>query len=292
MRRRLGIPLSIYFNDYIYFCQEFFSYLGFDLIISSNKSYICFNSNICPALKSYLMNIEYLKDKCDYILIPNIIKTKNNCENCSNITNLYNITKSLFDIKIISYNIHINDYNRELSNLLKLSKQFKIDKKYLIESFYKARKKNILYKKQNHEENIIKLYTNKIKVLVVGYSYLIHNKYLMMDLLKVLNNEKYEIIYGDNFNGEITANFSTKYIHSLNSEIEKSMIGSIDISKSRIDGIIFISTIYCVSNTVISEFIKKNINKPYINIKIEDPDKLIKFNKFIKYLERKDIYAR
>ena len=69
----------MYYYEYGNLYKKFFEKLGFEVIVSKKTdNEIYYNGNnlatdeMCLSLKIFLGHINYLKDKCDYIIIPRI----------------------------------------------------------------------------------------------------------------------------------------------------------------------------------------------------------------------------
>ena len=118
---KIGIPKNIDYS-YSYFFKEFFEYLNFEVIVSSN---------INSLQTINLDDISYLKDKCDYIL---------NIE-----TNKYSKTlnSNLFASKLL--NINSCTMYKELK---KIGKKFKISRFKIKKSYKRALIKTNKYNKK------------------------------------------------------------------------------------------------------------------------------------------------
>ena len=88
---RVGIPRSLFYYYYGNFWQDFFDSLNISYIISPvsnqdivNRGIKIANDEMCLSLKNYLGHVDYLKDKCDYILVPRISNFKNSNQTCTN----------------------------------------------------------------------------------------------------------------------------------------------------------------------------------------------------------------
>ena len=111
---KVGIPRSLFYYYYSNVWQDFLDYLKIPYVISPetnqdiiNRGMKISNDEMCLSLKNYLGHIDYLKDKCDYILVPRISNFKKDNQTCTNFWAAYDIVKNLFDINILHYNIDI-----------------------------------------------------------------------------------------------------------------------------------------------------------------------------------------
>ena len=74
---KIGLPKGLYY----YYCKKwvyFFNELGIEVVsFDTNKEILELGNNVatsemCLSLKIFLGHVVYLKDKCDYILIPQV----------------------------------------------------------------------------------------------------------------------------------------------------------------------------------------------------------------------------
>lgn len=277
----IGIPRSLfyYYDGEIWI--NFFKKLGIDVIVSpnTNKEIINLgnsiaNDEMCMSVKNYLGHISYLKDKCDYIIVPRIDNYGKMNQTCTNFLAMYDIVNNLFDIPILNYNIDINNKKTLKYGLtsigLELSKTKKeIDKAYTysIIKYNKAQKKKII-------DNYNKLKSNRKKVLVVSHSYNTYDEFIGKPIIKLLNDMDVEIIYSDLFNKSQAEELSKNLSENLYWIFSKDIIGSIEMVKDKVDGILFLSTFPCGLDSLVNELVIRKIDIPYLNIIIDDLDSL------------------
>ena len=127
---RVGIPRSLFYYYYGNFWQDFFDSLNIPYVISpiSNQDIInrgveASNDEMCLSLKNYLGHVDYLKDKCDYILVPRISNFKNSNQTCTNFWAAYDIVKNKFQTKLLHYNIDLDKGKTLKKGLYKIGKE-------------------------------------------------------------------------------------------------------------------------------------------------------------------------
>lgn len=127
--KTVGIPRSLFYYYHKELWEDFFNALNISYIVSPKTNNLIMNkglkiadSEMCLSLKNYLGHIDYLKDKCDYILVPRISNFKNDNQTCTNFWAAYDIIKNLFDIKILNYNIDLEKGQTLKKGLYKIGK--------------------------------------------------------------------------------------------------------------------------------------------------------------------------
>ena len=270
---KIGIPRALTYYYYNNFWKFFFDNLNVDIIISPNTNMdILYRGNLiasdemCLSLKTYLGHIDYLKDKCDYILIPRIDNYGINNQTCTNFLSLYDLVNNLFDINILDYNI--SDGN-ELKGLEKLCNKLNIDKNTLGVIYDIAKRKANIENKILYEEQSKKLKSKNKKVLLISHPYNTYDDIIGKPIIKILEKYNIDIIYSDLFDKELTNKYGYDLSNGLYWKYSKEAIGSIILSDS-VDGIIFFSSFPCGLDSLVNELMMRKIDKPYLNIIIDD----------------------
>lgn len=276
---KIGIPRSLFYYYFKDIWESFFNEFNIELIISpkTNKKIIengikYSTDEMCLSLKNYIGHVHYLLDKCDYILIPRIDNYNSSNQTCTNFLAIYDIVNNIFDTKILNYNININNNETEEKGLISIVNKFGYSKEYALKMYKKAKviannKKNRLIK-----ENIIKLKSDKTKILFLGHPYNLYDNLIGKDIINYLGKNNIEIIYSDLFHPEITNTLSKKISPGLYFKYNKENIGCIPEVEDRVDGIIFISTFPCGPDSLVNELVFRKLKKPYLNLIIDDID--------------------
>ncbi len=277
----IGIPKSLFYYYDGKIWTNFFDYLKIDYVISpdTNKEIIemgksISNDEMCMSIKSYLGHVAYLSKRCKYLLIPRIENFGDNNQTCTNFLAMYDLVNNLFGNEIINYNINLNDNETLKKGLMyigyKFGKKKSLIKKalnYALKRYNKERKKDIL-------NNILKLKKSKKKVLIISHPYNTYDTFVGQPIIKLLKDLDIEIIYSDLFNKNSTNKLSKKLSKDLYWKYSKDIIGSIELVKKNIDGILFLSTFPCGLDSLVNELIIRKINIPYLNIIVDDLDSL------------------
>lgn len=271
---KIGIPRSMYFYYFKDLWINFFDYLDIKLVISpeTNKEIMDLGvkysiDEMCLSMKNLIGHIAYLQGKCDYILIPRIDNYGIDNQTCTNFLALYDIINNLFDIKILNYNINLNNDETELKGLINIGKILGLSRKEVIDAYEYACVKNGKIKKSKVLDNLRNLHSEKTKILLVGHPYNIYDKMIGEPIINMLKKLNIEIIYSDLFfvNDEYT-----KYSKELYWKYSRENISSITKCIDKIDGIIFLSSFPCGPDSLVNELVMRKLNKPYINIIIDD----------------------
>lgn len=276
---KIGIPRSINYYQNKYMWKYFFKKLGIETILSpaTNKQIIncgnaISNDEMCLSLKNYLGHIDYLKDKCDYILIPRIDNYGRNDQTCTNFLSFYDIVNNLFDIKILNYNVDYLKGKNEYKAYLKIGKQLNGRKKEVRDAYIYALIKSAKEMKRIYIDELNKLNSNKTKILLVGHDYNIEDELIGKPIIKYLKNLDCEVIKCNNLPAITTNSLSKKLSRMLYWKYNKENIGSIPFCEDKIDGIILLSAFPCGPDSIVNELVIRRVNKPIINLIMDDLD--------------------
>lgn len=265
---KIGMPKGLYYyycKKWLYFFEQLnIEVISFDtdkeIIDLGNKTAI---SEMCLSLKIFLGHVNYLKDKCDAILIPNLKYDEKN-QMCANFCCLYDLVNNLFDVKLLTF-----DYKNEIKNFIKIGKELNFSKKQIKKAYQIATIKYNKELKKIKLENINKLNSANKKILLVGHSYNIRDKYLS-EVIDILKKYNLEIVYSDLF--------EDYYYFYLSKDLywkySKKSVSSIVQCKEKVDGIVFFTTFPCGIDSLVNELIMRKIDKPYLNLIIDDLDSL------------------
>lgn len=274
---KVGIPRSIFYYYYGDIWKNFFDYLKIPYIISPNTNKEIMdmglkysNDEMCLALKTYIGHCAYLKEKCNYLLIPRIDNYGLENQTCTNFLSAYDIINNIFDIKILNYNINLDNNETLKKGLIKIGIELGKTKheskkayKYAINKYKEKRKREITI-------NTNKLNSKKTKILLISHPYNTYDDLIGKEITKYLEKENIEVIFSDKFDEKITNKLSEKLSKELYFKYSKENIGSIEYSKDKIDGIIFLSAFPCGPDSLVNELVMRKINIPYINLVLDD----------------------
>ena len=274
---KIGIPRSIFYYYYGDIWKNFFKYLKIPYLVSpeTNKDIMIKGINaahdeMCLALKNYLGHVSYLKDKCNYILIPRIDNYGQDNQTCTNFLSIYDIVKNIFDVKILSYNINLEKHQTLKKGLFKIGKQLNINKRDLKKAYKDAIKKYKEKRKKEIQKNERKLKGRKTKILIISHPYIIEDDLIGKEIIKYLEKNKINVILSSKFDEKITNPLSKKISKDLYFKYSKDNIGALVYAKDKIDGVIFLSSFPCALDSLVNELAMRKIKIPYINIIIDD----------------------
>lgn len=273
----IGIPRGLFYYYYGDMWMYFFDKLGIKYVVSpeTNKDIkklgnMFATDEMCLSLKNYIGHIAYLSDKCDYILIPRIDNYGLMEQTCTNFLGCYDIIRNMFDVNIINYNVSVKD--NEYKGFIKIGKFFRKSRKDIRNAYLYAKVKTYKKMKNRNTYNMNKLNSNKKKILLVSHPYNTYDLTIGIPIIRFLESLNCNVIYSDLFDKELCRMKSSNISKNLYWRFSKEIIGSIELCRDKVDGIIFLSTFPCGLDSLVNELVIRKINKKCLNLIIDDMD--------------------
>ncbi|MGM9876247.1 MAG: acyl-CoA dehydratase activase-related protein [Bacilli bacterium] len=276
---KIGIPRAfLYYRNYILW-KNFFEIIGCNIVLSPNTdsdivkvgSKLSVDESCLPS-KIYLGHINYLIDKCDYVLITRIYSYGRKKRVCVKFNGIYDVVNNIFpNINILDYNIDNLKFKYELFGFIKMGLKlnrniFRIIYAYIIGKIKEYKYNKTLILKQDKV-----MRSNKLKVLIVSHPYIVYDKYLSSNIINYLKDEDIDILYSDRMDRKESIYYAEEESNTLYFLYSKENIGSAFYYKDLVDGIIFLSSFPCGVDSLVNELVIRKIdNVPCINIILDD----------------------
>jgi predicted nucleotide-binding protein (sugar kinase/HSP70/actin superfamily) len=273
---RIGIPKALIFWKEPFFWPEFFKNLGIEVVFSpkTNKEIIEIGTKVadpetCFSIKVFLGHVFFLEKKVDYIFIPRLIR-KNSLgfEYCPKFFGLPDVAKLIVKTPILSPKIDLKKESEELI-ALKVGKKFSKDFKKIKKAIKKAKEKEEREEKKKFEKFFEKFKSNRKVILLISHPYNIYDDSLNLGLREKLKKLGVEIINIDEVPllkkikvDPRDAGIKIEPYPVFHWEFAYDIIAKIKEQKlKKISGVIEISSFQCGCDSVLKEFIEKEVRK-------------------------------
>ncbi len=279
----IGLPAAMLYDRYEVLWKAFFSGLGMKGIVSrpTNKAMMEEGSSLaideaCLSTKIYLGHIQSLIGKCDYILVPRISNFGLHRNMCTKFESLYDVVCNVFrdtNQKFIAYNVDVLQKIDEEKGFVDLGIALGFSKKAAEQAYKKAKKtESELWKKAVKEEE--QLYKKEgIKVLLVAHSYIMEDAYIGKPIKEYLKSMGVTAIRADVVDRKEARKLSAKVSPTLKWELSRELMGSIQMHKDKVDGMILISAFPCGPDSMVNEMIIRRYKGiPILNIVVDNQD--------------------
>ena len=276
---KIGIPRALLYYRYGVLWKNFFTILGFNVVLSpeTNRQILELGINntideSCLSYKIYVGHVLYLSKICDYVLISRVCDYGKKDKVCTRLNGTYDdIKHKIPKDQILDYDIEYTKLKFPILEFIKIGLKLRKNIIKVIYSYIKANQKQKKYNinQENNEKN--KLSKPNKKILILSHFYNIQDKFISKYITNYLEEKKIIPIYSNKFNKKITTKFSSYFSKTLYWKYSKEMIGSLYYTKNMIDGIIFISTYPCGIDSLVNNLaILKNQDIPILNLVIDE----------------------
>ena len=295
----IGIPKALLYYKYSELWTTFFEELGCDIIISPNTSKKILEDGIkfsmdesCMAMKIYMGHIYNWIYKCDYILVPRLKCIKKHEKLCTNFSALYDLIHNTFDKKIVHYNLDVEHREDEFYAFTTMGLSLGFPYQKIVRAYKTAKEKEKLIKSREiAKQKSIIASSNKIKILMAGHPYNLHDEFIGKQVEKVLEENNIEIIYSDKYDDKYLEKEVKKISPRNYWTYNKEIIAAISHYQELVDGIILITSFPCGPDSLSNEMILRSVTIPITNLIIDEANSdtglLTRIESFIDILEER-----
>lgn len=272
----VGIPKGLLFYKYYPFYINFFQNLGAEVIISPDTNKDILNKGIascideaCVSVKVFHGHCEYLKDKCDVLFIPRIMKIDKGEFICPKFCGLVEMVINSIDNlpQVIDEPIYADSYGHLKKWAINVGRIFTKNPIKIKKSLDYALSVQQTHNLCRNDKGYL------LKVAVVGHPYNIFDKYINMNLLNKLNKLGIGVITEDAIDNLIIENQTkilykkpfwtfAKYSYGFTTYV---------CNKGLVDGVVYLSSFSCGIDSVVIELIKNHIKEvPFLELKLDE----------------------
>lgn len=274
---KIGIPNSLFYHKYGYLWKKFFDYLGVEYIVSPNtnktileKGKRLATDETCIPCKIYLGHIDYLKDKCDMVLVPRFLGIEKQKIECIKFNSIYDVVKNTFNnLDLLEYDIDYTKNKYEKKEFIKLGNRLNKNSKDSLIAYNNALADYKKNKIKLHTEQEEKINSDKTKVLILSHSYNSYDKLIGKQINKILTKYDIELIYSDRLITNVDKSY--KYSETLYWSSNKEILNALDYYHNKVNGIILLTAFPCGNDCLVNELILRKVKDiPIINIVIDE----------------------
>ncbi len=273
---KVGIPKGLLYYKYHPFIITFFSELGAEVITSeeTNKSILDLGvkhcvDEACLPVKIFHGHAASLKDKCDLILIPRIMQLRKNEFICPKFCGLPEmVLNSIEDMPAAITEPIYATSKKDLYRWAQSAGRKITSNSFKIKQAYKK-----AYDNQMIYTTGVKDDSNDIKIALVGHPYNIYDSFINMELISKLSElgvsvETMEFTHDFLINLEINNLYKRPFWTFARENYGFSVNA---VKEKRIDGIIYVSSFNCGTDSIIIELIKDKIGSfPFLTLKLDE----------------------
>ncbi|MBU3189788.1 acyl-CoA dehydratase activase-related protein [Clostridium bowmanii] len=273
---KVGVPKGLLYYKYYPFIERFLIELDAEVITSRDTNNNILNAGVkycvdeaCLPIKIFHGHIIDIKDKCDLLIIPRIMRVHPREFICPKFCGLPEmIINSIPNMpKVIIEPIYATNENELYNWCKKLGKMITKDKRKIKGAFTKALEEQRNFKFGIKDEGY------KKNIALVGHPYNLYDTFINMNILKKLNKLGVGVITEEYMEEEkINLEVETLFKRPFWTFARNSYGFTTAIAKNNeIDGAIYISSFACGIDSVVLELIKEKIGDfPLLVLKVDE----------------------
>jgi len=293
---RIGIPEALLFQRYEPIIRTFFNNLEVDVVYSGPSNQDILERGIrncvdeaCLPMKLFQGHVSKLSEECDKVVVPRLMKCEFGDSICPKFSGLPELVgKGNYQSRFIfSDPLYLNDRAKLEQAVVKQGKQLEVPKENIRRAFRAAEAamniRKAVYRAETDfadaagmgesEETKNPGERRKSRVALLGHPYNISDSFANRNLINKLKRLEIEVITGEemqekDFNKQLTGLMKAPYWMFYRENFGKA--GAL-LESGSIDGILYVSSFCCGTDSVIIEMIKSRIDDfPMLVLKIDE----------------------
>ncbi|MDG5813461.1 acyl-CoA dehydratase activase-related protein [Chitinispirillales bacterium ANBcel5] len=265
---KIGIPQALGFYYYGQLWKEFLTQLGCTVIESqpSNREVLQSGTALTPSeaclpLKCFVGHVQKLITKVDALFIPRMVCMKKEPVvglGCPKYIGLPDMVKALFpQAKVVTPYLDLRKA-KEQNAFAQSVRGLGFTRKQALRAFNAA--KDTISSKQAESKGFTFGSDNHLTIAVIGHSYLVHDKFLSLDIIKRLSAMSCRVVDYTSFG---SSGMSRSNREPLSWFFEEDILCSAEklIASSHIDGIVYMLSFGCGAGSITSEILELELRK-------------------------------
>ena len=275
----VGLPRSLLFHKYHVLWTTFFEELGVATVTSppSNRAMLERGIDLavdetCLPLKIYLGHVEALRGKADHVLVPRIVTLTKRETACVKFWATYDVARNVIDgVDLIEYNVDVANGLHERDELCRLGQRFVGNKRRVRKAYDTARQAHERHARDSAAAQAGVLDRAGLKVLAVGHGYNLHDELLGKPLLRILEQQGVEVVCSELADTHLARKLAARISADIPWTYNKELLGSVELYRERVDGIVFLVTFPCGPDSLMTELCMRRVKDvPAITIVLDE----------------------
>lgn len=265
----IGIPRSLLYYRYREMWEAFFHALDCEVVLSpeTTKRTLTTGSQLavdefCLSSKLFLGHVDALLGKCDLIFVPRVANYGRERIFCTKFTALPDIVANTFreqKIKLLTCNLDLRAGSGELSAFMELGKKLHKLQPIVFRAYQLARRAEELAEQKRKQQLDALLTRDGLKILLVGHSYNVYDRYVGRPVLKTLSELGATVIPADLAPRGPAVEDSYELSQTMPWLPNRELTGAVWELKDRVDGIILMSAFPCGPDSMVNDILMRRV---------------------------------
>lgn len=275
----MGLPRSLLFHKYHVLWNTFFDGIGVSTITSPPSNRAILERGIelavdetCLPLKVFLGHVDALRGKADHVLVPRVVTLTKTETACVKFWGAFDIVRNTVEgVDPIEYNVDVANGLHEKDEMCRLGRRFADSSRVVRRAYREARGAHEEHARRQtllQEETMAR---PGLKVLVVGHGYNLHDELLGAPLIRTLKAEGVEVVCSELDDIPLARRLASRISTDIPWTYNKELLGSVELYRERVDGIVFLVTFPCGPDSLMTELAMRRLKgTPAITIILDE----------------------
>lgn len=272
----VGIPQGLLYWNYGDIIKAFLNELHIEFIESPrtnrnilDKGVNCCVDDACLPVKIFHGHVDWLKDKCDFIMAPRVMQLKKGEFICPKFCGITEMIKNSIDglPPLPEEPLYALSEKQRYQWFLYIGELFGRKRRKIYEAYLKAMEENNKHILGFNEDN----YEHKIALL--GHPYNIYDTYCNMDVKKKFNKQGIGVITEDYVDSNLVDREVDRLFKKPFWTFARKNFGTAAVlyEQKQVDGFVYVSSFACGIDSVVIELVKEVIGTfPFMTLKIDE----------------------
>lgn len=286
---KIGIPEALLFYKYEPFIRTFFSNLDIETVYSQSTNQDILERGIkecvdeaCLPIKIFVGHVSRLLEDCDKVAVPRLMKCQNGDSICPKFAGLPELAGRVGNGNRLIFTdpIYLNDKKKFERTLIEQGRKMELAKDEVMGAYDKVEKiireakitGNLNLFPRSWRE-ISALSNPGVRVAILGHSYNVHDNFANMNLMRKLKKLGVIVTTGEEISSEEINRHMRGLLKTPYWMFYRENLGrACQLVKDReVDGIIYISSFCCGTDSITIEMIKSRIGDfPMLVLKLDE----------------------
>jgi predicted nucleotide-binding protein (sugar kinase/HSP70/actin superfamily) len=267
---RVGLPRALLFHKYHTLWTTFLEECGFTTVVSPPTNRRILERGValavdesCLPMKVLLGHIDALAGRCDAVFVPRQEAFERGEHLCVKFMGAYDIVRNtLPDLTLVTYDVNAEHGIDERRSMIAMARALGVRAGVARRAFDRA-----AAAQHAHEVELARLQqsvaeaprTGDVRILVVGHSYNLADELIGAPILAYLRTLGAEVVTSDEVDKTLARSHGAAMSPTMKWRYNKELLGSIELYRDLVDGIVFVVTFPCGPDSLMAELCARRI---------------------------------
>ena len=277
----IGIPRATLYFKYQVLWEAFFEGIGCQIAVSppTDRRILARGVELsvdesCLPMKVLLGHVDALAGSCDAVLIPRLERLQPREEACVKFMGAYDIVRNtLPEVELVTYQVAVHNGLHERAEMIALGQRLGATREEATRSYDEAHLKweESRDERSKEQHQRVSAKRTRPRMLVVAHPYALYDEVIGRRVLDFLKTQEVDVFVSDDVDHERAHECSTAISPGLIWTFSKELLGSVQMYRDEIDGIVFIVTFPCGPDSLMAEMAQRKLEHiPVVTLVLDE----------------------